>query len=219
MVKSFGNLWKNKEKEESVITKITNIGKPSVSLKEQINVVTQRLELQTRTLDSAVQRFEARDAEIFRRVVKAMSDRDNARANILASELSEIRKVEKMLIHASLALQSVSMRLNTVSEMGDLVSILSPAKGVLNGIRTEMCGILPEASQELGNIGGLLSEIVTTTNQGTDITVDNARASPEAMQILEEAEIAAEIKLKDQLPEISDTGQIQQKRANREALS
>jgi division protein CdvB (Snf7/Vps24/ESCRT-III family) len=219
LVKSFGNLWKSKEKEESMITKIANIGKPSVSLKEQINVVTQRLELQTKTLDNAVQRFEMRDAEIFRRVVKAVSERDNARANILASELSEIRKVEKMLTHASLALQSVSMRLNTVSEMGDLVSILSPAKGVLNGIRTEMCGILPEASQELGNIGGLLSEIVMTTNQGTDIPVDNARASPEAMQILEEAEIAAEIKLKDQLPEINDTGQIQQKRVNREALS
>jgi len=219
LVKSFGNLWKSKEKEESMITKITNIGKPSVSLKEQINVVTQRLELQTKTLDNAVQRFEMRDAEIFRRVVKAMSERDNARANILASELSEIRKVEKMLTHASLALQSVSMRLNTVSEMGDLVSILSPAKGVLNGIRTEMCSILPEASQELGNIGSLLSEIVVTTNQGTDIPVDNARASPEALQILEEAEIAAEIKLKDQLPEINDTGQIQQKRTNREALS
>jgi division protein CdvB (Snf7/Vps24/ESCRT-III family) len=219
LVKSFGNLWKSKEKEESVITKITNIGKPSISLKEQINVVTQRLELQTRTLDNAVQRFEMRDAEIFGRVVKAMSDRDNARANILASELSEIRKVEKMLTHASLALQSVSMRLNTVSEMGDLVSILSPAKGVLNGIRTEMCGILPEASQELGNIGGLLSEIVITTNQGTDMHVENARACPEALQILEEAEIAAEIKLKDQLPEINDAGQIHQKRVNREALS
>jgi len=219
LVKSFGNLWKSKEKEESVITKITNIGKPSISLKEQINVVNQRLELQTRTLDNAVQRFEMRDAEIFGRIVKAMSERDNARANILASELSEIRKVEKMLTHASLALQSVSMRLNTVSEMGDLVSILSPAKGVLNGIRTEMCGILPEASQELGNIGGLLSEIVVTTNQGTDMPVENARASPEAMQILEEAEIAAEIKLKDQLPEISDAGQILQKRVNREALS
>jgi division protein CdvB (Snf7/Vps24/ESCRT-III family) len=219
LVKSFGNLWKSKEKEESMITKITNIGKPSVSLKEQINVVTQRLELQTKTLDNAVQRFEMRDADIFGRVVKAMSERDNARANILASELSEIRKVEKMLTHASLALQSVSMRLNTVSEMGDLVSILSPAKGVLNGIRTEMCSILPEASQELGNIGSLLSEIVVTTNQGTDIPVDNARASPEALQILEEAEIAAEIKLKDQLPEINDTGQIQQKRTNREALS
>ena len=142
------------------------MAKPQENLKEQISLVTQRLDAQTRTLDAAVHRFEVRDADIFQRVVKAMTERDTARANILATELGEIRKVEKMLTHASLALQSVSMRLSTVSEMGDVVAVLSPAKSMLNNIRSEMCSILPEASQELGNIGNLLSDIVTTTNQG-----------------------------------------------------
>ena len=45
-----------------------------------------------------------------------------------------------------LAMQSVSMRLNTVSEMGDIVSVLSPAKNVINSIRSGMCDIMPEAS-------------------------------------------------------------------------
>ena len=39
------------------------------------------------------------------------------------------------------------MRLSTVSELGDVVAVLSPAKNVINSIRTEMCGIMPEASQ------------------------------------------------------------------------
>jgi len=163
---SLGNpfKWKQEEKE-SALTKIKNATKPQESnVKEQIGLVTQRLDAQTRTLDAAVKRFEIRDAEIFKKVVNAMETRDKARANIYANELGEIRKVEKMLSHASLALQSVSMRLNTVSEMGDLVAVLSPAKTMLNGIRSEMCGIMPEASQELGNIGNLLSEICTTTS-------------------------------------------------------
>ena len=193
--------WTEKEKEPSVVSKIKNIGKPSENLKEQISLVTQRLDVQTRTLDNAVKRFETRDEDIFKRVVKALSERDKARANILATELGEIRKVEKMLTHASLALQSVSMRLNTVSEMGDLVTVLSPAKSVLNNIRSEMCSILPEASQELGNIGNLLSDIVTTTNQGTDTPVNTIMASADALQILEEAEGAAENRLREQIPE------------------
>ena len=197
----FVDRWKDKEREPSVVSKIKNIGKPSENLKQQISLVTQRLDVQARTLDNAVKRFEARDADIFKRVVKALSERDKARANILATELGEIRKVEKMLTHASLALQSVSMRLSTVSEMGDVVSVLSPAKSMLNNIRSEMCSILPEASQELGNIGSLLSDIVTTTNQGTEIPVDSVRANPEAMQILEEAECAAENRLREQIPE------------------
>ena len=216
MVNRFMDRWTEKEKEPSVVSKIKNIGKPSENLKEQISLVTQRLDVQTRTLDNAVKRFETRDADIFKRVVKAISERDNARANILATELGEIRKVEKMLTHASLALQSVSMRLSTVSEMGDVMAVLSPAKSMLNNIRSEMCSILPEASQELGNIGNLLSDIVTTTNQGTDTPVNTIMASADALQILEEAEVAAEKNLREQIPEAAN-GIAHNKRTNLEA--
>lgn len=198
----FIDRWTKRESEPSFTSKIKNVGKPSQDLKEQISVVIQRLDVQTQTLDGAVKRFELRDADIFQRVVKAMTERDTPRANILATELGEIRKVEKMLSHASLALQSVSMRLNTVSEMGDVVSVLSPAKSMLNNIRSEMCSILPEASQELGNIGSLLSDIVTTTNQSTEIPVDTRTANAEALSILEEAEVAAEKRLSEKFPEI-----------------
>ena len=212
----FVDRWKDKEKEPSVVSKIKSIGKPQENLKEQISLVTQRLDVQTRTLDAAVKRFEVRDAEIFQRVVKAMTERDSARANIFATELGEIRKVEKMLTHASLAMQSISMRLSTVSEMGDLVAVLNPAKSLLSNIRSEMCSILPEASQELGNIGSILSDIVTTTNQGTDMPVNSIMASADALAILDEAEVAAESRLKEKLPEAA-TGKAINKRTSTEA--
>jgi division protein CdvB (Snf7/Vps24/ESCRT-III family) len=215
LVNRFINRWKKKEETPSVVSKIKNIAKPQESLKDQISLVTQRLDVQTKTLDAAVHRFEIRDADIFQRVVKAMTERDTARANILATELGEIRKVEKMLSHASLALQSVSMRLSTVSEMGDVVTVLSPAKSMLNNIRSEMCSILPEASQELGNIGNLLSDIVTTTNQGSDMPENTIMASADALQILEEAEVAAESRLKEKFPEAN--GVAVNKRAGIEA--
>ena len=195
MGNKFIEKWKEKEKNPSIVSKIKNVAKPTENLKDQINLVIQRLDAQSRTLEAAVKRFENRDADIFGRIVNAVSQRDQARANILSSELSEIRKVEKMLTHASLALQSVSMRLNTVSEVGDLVTVLNPAKNLINDIRAEMCGVLPEASQELGNIGNLLSDIVTTTSQGGEVEVNVGSASPEAEKILEEAELAVEMRL------------------------
>jgi division protein CdvB (Snf7/Vps24/ESCRT-III family) len=199
-----GNLFKWKQNEkETVVSKIANATKPQESIKEQIIKVTQRLDAQTRTLDTAAKRFEMRDAEIFKKVVRAMENREQARANIYATELSEIRKIENMLSHASLALQSVSIRLNTVSEMGDLVTILSPATTVLNSVRSEMGSIMPEASQELDNIGSILSEICSTTSsQYMDNSINVQTANEEALKILEEAEIAAESRLKSQLPKI-----------------
>ncbi|MCL2288006.1 MAG: Snf7 family protein [Candidatus Bathyarchaeota archaeon] len=200
-----GNLfrWKQNGEKETVVSKIVNVTKSQESIKEQIVNVTQRLDAQTRTLDAAVKRFEMRDAEIFKKVVRAMENREHARANIYATELSEIRKIEKMLSHASLALQSVSIRLNTVSEMGDLVTVLSPASTVLNSIRSEMGNIMPEASQELGNIGGILSEICSTTSsQYTDNSINVQAANEEALKILEEAEVVAGNRLKNKLPEM-----------------
>jgi division protein CdvB (Snf7/Vps24/ESCRT-III family) len=216
LVNKFVDRGKEKEKQPSLTSKIKNVGKPSESLKQQIRLVTQRIDVQTRKLDTAVKRFENRDAELFKRVVKALSERDTARANVFAGELSEVRKVEKMLMHASLALESVSMRLNTVSELGDLVTVLAPAASVLSNIRSGMSTVFPEAGRELENIGNLLTDIVTSTNQSTGMPVNVGTANAEAEKILEEAELAAEKRLRKQFPEVA-TGVTMRERTSVEA--
>lgn len=216
MVDRFVGRWKEKEKQPSLTSKIKNVGKPSQSLKQQISSVTQRIDAQTRKLDAAVKRFENRDAVLFKRVVKVLSERDTARANVFAGELSEVRKVEKMLMHASLALESVSMRLNTVSELDDMVTVLAPAASVLSNIRSGMSTVFPEAGRELENIGNLLTDIVTSTNQSTGMPVNFGTANAEAEKILEEAELAAEKRLRKQFPEVA-TGVTMRKRTSVEA--
>lgn len=204
LVAGFANRWNKKPKQSSFLSKIKDVNKPSQGLRKQIHTVLQRIEVQKQKLNNAQNRFEHRDATLFKRTVKALSERDTMRANVLAGELAEIRKVEKMLMHASLALESVSLRLNTVSELGDVVTVLAPAAGVLNNIRASMSSIFPEAGQELENIGTLMTDIVSTTHQDTGMPVNIGKASLEAEKILEEAETTAERKLKAQLPEISN---------------
>ena len=218
LVKKFFNKWKDKEREQpSLSSKIKSIGKPSEKVKDQISLVIQRLDVQTKTLDCAVKRFENRDAALFQCVVNALSGRDRARANVYATELWEIRKIEKMLMHAQLALESVSMRLNTFSEMGDLVTVLGPAASVLNTIRSGMSTVLPEAGQELEKIGSLLTDIVTSTNQSTEMPMNiGTTANEEAEKILEEAELAAEKRLREQFPE-AVTGAAMSKKTSIEA--
>ena len=205
MADDFIDKWKEKKQPSSFFSRIKNSGKASIGLKKQIRTVLQRIEIQKQKLNNAQNRFEKRDASLFKRTVKALSNRDAMRANVLAGELAEIRKVEKMLMHAALALESVSLRLNTVSELGDVVTVLAPAAGVLNNIRVGMSGIFPEAGHELGNIGTLMTDIVSATHHETGMQVNINKASLEANNILQEAEIAAENKLKAQLPEISTT--------------
>jgi division protein CdvB (Snf7/Vps24/ESCRT-III family) len=211
LVDGFVDKWTKKKQQPSFLSKIKDAGKPSVGLKKQIRTVLQRIEVQNQKLNNALSRFEKRDEALFKRTIKALAERDTMRANVLASELAEIRKVEKMLMHASLALESVSLRLNTVSELGDVVTVLAPAAGVLNNIQTGMSGIFPEAGHELENIGTLLTDIVSTTHNDTGAPVNIGTASLEAEKILQEAETAAESKLKAQLPEISTAASQQEK--------
>ncbi len=79
-----------------------------------------------------------------------------------------------------------------------------------------MGSVMPEASQELGNIGDLLSEIVSTTNQSSESPVNTVMASADALSILEEAELAAEQQLKDKFPEV-ETAATRKRRASLEA--
>ena len=211
LVDKFVDRWKEKPQQSSFVSKIKNMGQSSQGLKQQINTVIQRIEIQKHKLNDALSRFEKRDAALFERTVTALSERDTMRANVLAGELAEIRKVEKMLMHASLALESVSLRLSTVSELGDIVTVIAPAASVLNNIRSGMTGVLPEAGLELENIGTLLTDIVSSTNQDTGTPVNLGTASLEAQKILQEAETAAEKKLKKQLPEVSSAGALQGK--------
>mgnify|MGYP003302988391 CR=1 FL=1 len=73
-----------------------------------------------------------------------------------ANELAEVRKMNKMVTQSKLALEQIALRLNTVSELGDVVVTLTPAMGVIKNIQSGVMNILPEAEHEISEINGFL---------------------------------------------------------------
>jgi division protein CdvB (Snf7/Vps24/ESCRT-III family) len=187
----------------SFSTKIRKLVKPPPRLKRSINFAIERIELQVRGLDNALQRFSSRDKTIFNRIVKAYSTKHFLRAKTLANELAELRKVEKMLARTKLALEGISLRLQTVSELGDIITVLAPAAGVINNIRSGMSTIYPEASRELADIGNLLTEIVSSTSQTSELPTNTEAANEDAEKILKEATSVAEQTILKKLPDIT----------------
>jgi division protein CdvB (Snf7/Vps24/ESCRT-III family) len=124
------------------------------------------------------------------------------RANVFANELAEVRKMEKMIMHARLALEQIVLRLRTVSELGDVVSTLAPAVGVLRTVRTGMASIFPEAERELGQIGNLLNGIIIDAGQSTGLTINFENANDDAQKILTEAASVAEQRIKEKFPDL-----------------
>jgi len=199
----FAKKWgESKEYSPSLGTKVKETVKPQGPLKPRLDFAVRRLEVQVQRLDQAGNRFSERDKYLFSRIIEAYSKHDKLHANVFANELAEIRKMEKMIMHGRLALEQIVLRLKTVSDLGDVVSTLGPAVSVLQGVRSGMSGILPEAENELGQIGTMLSGIIVDSGQSSDLPINLGAANEDAQKILAEAATVAEEKIKDTLPEL-----------------
>ncbi|GIT56345.1 MAG: hypothetical protein Ct9H300mP17_15040 [Candidatus Nitrosopelagicus sp.] len=66
-----------------------------------------------------------------------------------ATELAEIRKNNKTVSNAKLSMEQVQIRLNTVSELGDVVVTLSPCMSLIKGLNTSLGGMMPEVAESM----------------------------------------------------------------------
>lgn len=197
----FAGKWEDEEKLP-LHEKIKDKVRPPGSLKPRLDKANKRMQIQIQKLNKAAKHFSERDESLFAKTVKAYSKHDLVRAKVYANELAEIRKTKKQIMDTKLALEQISLRLGTVSEFGDVVSMLSPTVSLLQNIGKGLANTLPEAGKELGQIGNLLNGIIADSNQGTGMGIDFEAPNDEAKKILSEAANVAEQKIKQQLPEI-----------------
>lgn len=197
----FVDRWEKTE-SQSVGTRVKESIRPPGPLKPRLDAAIRSIQLQTQKLEIANQRFQERDRMMFSKVVDAYSKHDIDHAKIFANELAEIRKMSKMLMQAKMALEQIVMRLNTVTELGDIVVTLAPAMGVIRSVRTGISSLLPEAERELGDISTTLSSILIDAGQGAGLSLNFESANEDAMKILNEAATVAEQKVKEKFPEL-----------------
>ena len=202
MSERFAKRWEEKEINQPFTERIKEAVRPPGPLKPRLDMAIRRIELQIQKLDQASERFSQRDKSIFARIVDAYTKHDMARANVFANELAEIRKMEKMIMHARLALEQIVLRLRTVTELGDVVSTLGPAISVLRAVQVGMTNVFPEAERELGQINNLLSGIIVEAGQITGLSINFEAANEDAQKILSEAAAVAEQRIKDKFPEL-----------------
>jgi division protein CdvB (Snf7/Vps24/ESCRT-III family) len=197
----FAKKWETR-REKPFTDRIKEVVRPPGPLKPRLDFAVRRIELQIQKLDQATERFSQRDKAIFAKIVDAYTKHDTARANVFANELAEIRKMERLIINARLALEQIVLRLRTVSELGDVVSTLGPAVGVLRSVRTGLARVFPEAENELGEIGNILSGIMIEAGQSSGMTLNFDTVNEDAQKILSEAATVAEQRIKDKFPEL-----------------
>jgi len=200
--REFTEKWRSQESRTPFHTRIKDAIHPQESTKQRIDQATRRMELQIQRLETVSDTLSKRDENLFTRIVKAYQTHDMTRAQVLASELVEMRKIEKAIMYARLALEQTLLRLRTVIDFGDTVKTLAPTMNVLHSLRNGLSDILPAAERELGEIGDILQGVIIDSKQGNEFNINIEAANEDSQKILNEAASAVEKKISKELPEI-----------------
>src|ERR1051325_1705731 len=194
----------NEPQSESMTNKLFDRLKPQDPLKPRIEEAQNKLQMQVSKLEKISNKLEEKDKLIFNRVVQSLQNHDSYYAKILSNELSQVRKMSKMVNSAKLAFEQIQLRLNTVTELGDVVVTLSPAMSVIKGIQGGLSSMMPEADQSFGQISDLLGSIMTDSGQisNTEINGFNGSSDEDSMKIIEEATAIVEQNMKDKFPDL-----------------
>ena len=207
---SFSNKWIKPQNEiGNVGMKLLENIKPPSPLKPRIEEAQKRLHSQIAKLESMSAKMDEKDQIIFKRIISAMQNHDSQYAKILSNELSQIRKMNKMITSAKLALEQIQLRLNTITELGDVVVTLSHAMSVIKNIQGGLNSMIPEAGQSFGKITDILNGIMNDSGQiptASEINGNTGSVSEDALKIIEEASAIVEQNMKDKFPDLPTSG-------------
>ncbi|MDE1852686.1 MAG: hypothetical protein KGI38_02935 [Thaumarchaeota archaeon] len=161
------------------------------SLKPKIASTIKEIEYHRKELENLRIRLDQRRKALFDTTVRAMMTKDNSKANVYANEWAELRKVGKVVYASELALTQVVLRLESIVDVGDVMSHMSMAFKVLRKVNKTVQGLVPSLDQASDDINNALSEtMVGMGDVSPSISLNIQTGSGE--EIVEQAKKLAE---------------------------
>ncbi len=195
----FSNKWTEK-RSESIGDRIRGSISPNDPLRNKLETATKQITSYLAKLDSDLDRVRAKDSALFEKVVSSLRNHKAERATMIANELVEVRKMNKIVTKSSLALHQIELRLTTIRDFGDVIETLNPSIAVMKSIRSGLDKVVPNTETELGELDALLKDILHDVGSISDAAPSPVRASEEANRIMEEATDTADRNLRERFP-------------------
>tara|TARA_Y100000590_G_scaffold76593_1_gene84720 strand:+ start:11322 stop:11978 length:657 start_codon:yes stop_codon:yes gene_type:complete len=199
---SLSGKWNVLKNGDALSQKFMGKVKPEAPLKNRLDTAQKKLQLQITRLADIDNKLKTKQDTIFAKIVDAKKSNNETYAKVFANELAEIRKMKNMVSGAKLSMEQVQLRLNTVSELGDVVVTLSPCMSLIKGLSTSLGDMMPSVATSMQDLNTMLGDIVT----GSSVTHDGSIAITEtsnsdALSILEEAQAVVEGNIRSNMPE------------------
>ena len=180
---------------------LDKVVKPESALKNKISNAQSALQIQISKLECTHKKLQDNHDRIFNKIVDAKKARDESKARSYAIELQELRKIKTMIGNAKLSMEQIQLRLNTVSELGDVVVTLSPCMSLIKGLAPSISSLMPGVSSSLQDLTGVLNDVMTTSTFDPESMISNDHMDQDTTAILEEAHAVIEGETISKMPE------------------
>ena len=202
----FSDKWNALKNNEKLSQAFMGRVKPDAPLKNRLDTAQKKLQIQITKLAEIDTKLQQKNNAIFEKIVNSKKANNETYAKVYANELAEIRKHQKMINNAKLSMEQIQIRLNTVSELGDVVVTLSPCMSLIKGLSTSLGGMMPTVSESMQDLSTMLGDIVT----GSSITHDGSLGemntmNSDATAILEEAQSIVSENTRQSMPDPPST--------------
>jgi len=199
------NSW-NKTERESISQKVMGRVKPDEPLKNKIDFAQKKLQFQISKLESINEKLQKKHDVIFEKIVNAQRNNKPSYAQAYAGELSQVRKMKNMVSGAKLSMEQVKLRLDTVSELGDVVVTLSPCMSIIKGLSPSLSGIMPEANASMQDLSEILGDVMSGSSVNMEDTMNvGSETNVDTLAILEEAHNVIAGQTKSSIPDVPES--------------
>lgn len=199
-----GNSW-GKTEGQSLSGRIMDRVRPGEPLKNKIDLAQRKLEGQITKLAAIDEKLQKKHDAIFEKIVNAQRNNMAGHAHAYAGELAQVRKMKNMVHGARLSMEQINLRLDTVSELGDVVVTLSPCMSVIKGLAPSLNGIMPDASASMQDLSQMLGDMMSTSRVDVGSSMDvGGEASADTLAILEEAHTVIAGQARAAIPDVPE---------------
>jgi division protein CdvB (Snf7/Vps24/ESCRT-III family) len=160
-----------------------------------------------KTLDK---KFGSMEVYYLEQVASNIKSGNNARAKIMAIELSNVRRLRRTTQHTGLALEAVVIRFSTLNEFATILDTIDPTIDMIKGIQTELRKAIPAANEALSEVSTVTTDVLLNANIKADARI-SAPVDADALSILNDIEGVLEDEAKAKLPEVPTNIPSQQK--------
>ncbi|MCY3854005.1 MAG: hypothetical protein OXF28_00685 [Thaumarchaeota archaeon] len=199
------NNWNKSNGNSSLSQKMLDKVKHTIPIKNKLDIAQKKLQFQVSKLDYIHEKLQKKSEYIFKKIINAQKINNKTYAKAYAIELTEIRKMKTMVNNAKLAMEQIQIRLNTISELGDIVVTLSPCMSIIKGLGNTLNEVVPETNYSIQDLSKTLNDVLSSSSLSSHDDVINNTNDKDTLAILEEAQSIIEKKAKDNIPELPNS--------------